>query len=270
LHFCTTEPVVGGRSDAVGTSLQDMANEEPGDRRWQGMIGNLTYIARLLCGLGWSMPRALRYAALPLLTVGALLGAAAVSGSVPASGVGGGDVDALSDRAERMSMLLEQVEDVYGEHVAPLERALLVYRNDDPQLVRRIAVSLVREARRTELEPRLLLAVLLVENPWLDPEARSSAGATGLMQVMPFHRGRWAPCPPRLDDVDANICHGASIFAAYLKQSNGNIDRALLRYNGCVTGSTTPNCHQYPTHVYARAGRASVLAWRNHAMAASP
>jgi hypothetical protein len=235
------------------------------------MIQNMKYIVRLLCGLGWSMPRAFRFAPLPVLAAGALLGAAAVNGSVAARETEEWRVDALSERVARMSGLLDQVEDVYAEHVAPLERALRVYRDDDPRLTRQIAVSLVREARRTELEPRLLLAVLLVENPWLDPDARSIAGATGLMQVMPFHRGKWAPCPPRLDDVDANICHGASIFAAYLKQSGGNVDRALLRYNGCVTGSTTPNCHQYPTHVYARAGRASVLAWRNvGSMAAAP
>jgi hypothetical protein len=235
------------------------------------MIQNMSYVVRLLWGLGWSMPRALRLTALPVLAAGALLGGAAVSGSVPVGEAGEERVDTLSERAARMSALLDQVEEVYAEHVAPLERVLLVYRDNDPRLVRQIAVSLVREARRTELEPRLLLAVLLVENPWLDPDARSIAGATGLMQVMPFHRGKWSPCPPRLDDVDANICHGASIFAAYLKQSGGNVDRALLRYNGCVTGSTTPNCHQYPTHVYARAGRASVLAWRNvGSMAAAP
>jgi len=171
-------------------------------------------------------------------------------------------VDELEQRALRVGALLEGVEGVYEEQVAPIERVLLGYRNDDPQLVRRIAVALVREGRRTQLEPRLLLAVLLVENPWLDPEAESFVGAKGLMQVMPFHRGQWAPCAPRLDDVDANICHGAQIFAWNLKQTDGNVDKALLRYNGCVKGTNTPDCHLYPTHVYARAGRASVLAWR--------
>jgi soluble lytic murein transglycosylase-like protein len=108
-----------------------------------------------------------------------------------------------------------------------------------------------------------LLAVLLVENPWLETGARSSVGAQGLMQVMPFHRGKWRACAPRLDDIESNICHGAQIFAAYLSEEKGNMDRALLRYNGCVKGTNTPNCHQYPTHVYARAGRASLIAWRS-------
>lgn len=201
---------------------------------------------------------------------GVLLGTAGVYGSNPADRASV-NLDALAERAAHVSGLLERVDGYYYEEIAPLERVLLGYRSDDPQLVRRVAVSLLREARRTELEPRLLLAVLLVENPWLDPAARSPVGAQGLMQVMPFHRGNWKPCPPRLDDVESNICHGASIFAAYLKQERGNVDRALLRYNGCVRGTNTPDCHQYPNHVYARAGRASILAWRNlGTMSAAP
>jgi hypothetical protein len=227
------------------------------------MFDNVKYMARLLWALDWSIPRPGRRAMVLGILGGVLVGSAAVYGSDPRKEVRARSLTALEERAQHVGALMEQVEAVYDEHVAPLERVLLGYRSDDPQLVRRIAVSLVREARRTELEPRLLLAVLLVENPWLDPEARSFVGAQGLMQVMPFHRGNWAPCPPRLDDVEANICHGASIFAAYLKSERGNVDRALLRYNGCVRGTNTPDCHQYPNHVYARAGRASVQAWRN-------
>lgn len=235
------------------------------------MISGLRYFVRLLGGLGWGVPRPGRRAVLVCLGGGVLLGAATVYGSHPAGGLTPVKLDALTARAEHVGSLLARVDGYYSDEIAPLERVLLGYRSDDPQLVRRIAVSLFREARRTELEPRLLLAVLLVENPWLDPSARSPVGAQGLMQVMPFHRGNWKPCAPRLDDVEANICHGASIFAAYLKQERGNVDRALLRYNGCVRGTNTPNCHQYANHVYARAGRASLLAWRNlGTMSAAP
>jgi soluble lytic murein transglycosylase-like protein len=178
-------------------------------------------------------------------------------------------VDALASRAAHMRTLLDAVERVYHDEVAPIENVLLRYR-DEPELARDIAVALVREARRVELEPRLLLAVLLVENPDLDPGARSPVGARGLMQVMPFHRGEWPACAPRLDDIDANICHGASIFAHYLSTSRGDVERALLRYNGCVRGTNTPNCHSYPNWVYARAGRASILAYRPAVGGATP
>jgi soluble lytic murein transglycosylase-like protein len=114
----------------------------------------------------------------------------------------------------------------------------------------------------------LVLAVLLVENPWLDPKIRSPVGAVGLMQVMPLHMGNWPACEPDLEDIDANICHGARIFAHYFDRTRGDIEQALLRYNGCVRGTNTPNCHQYPYHVFARAGRASVLAWLDEGLAA--
>ena len=166
----------------------------------------------------------------------------------------------LEGRVARVTDAWSGLASYYDTEVAPIERVLLRYR-DDPELVERISVALVREANRVELEPRLLLAVLLVENPWIDPSAKSFVGAQGLMQVMPFHRGQWKPCEPRLDDIDANICHGAQIFAHYFKRSGGNVDRALLRYNGCVNGTNTPDCHRYPYHVFARAGRASILAW---------
>jgi soluble lytic murein transglycosylase-like protein len=171
-----------------------------------------------------------------------------------------GELERLLARAERAHGAWSQVESYYAREVAPLERVLLRYRND-PELASRVAVALHAEARRVDLDPRLLLAVLLVENPWLDPEARSPVGAVGLMQVMPFHRGQWPPCEADLEDVEANICHGARIFAHYFRRTGGDIERALLRYNGCVRGTNTPDCHRYPYHVFARAGRASILAW---------
>lgn len=226
------------------------------------MMNNLRYFAGLLLGLGWGVPRPGRRVMAGGLALVALVASAAVyGGEANAESRASSGAGMFEQRVDRMGDLLNRVEDLYAAEVAPIERVLLTYRDDDPQLIRRVAVSLVREAHATELEPRLLLAVLLVENPWIDPEIASPVGAQGLMQVMPFHRGNWSPCEPRLDDVEANICHGARIFASYLKSTKGDMDRALLRYNGCVNGTNTPNCHQYPNHVYARAGRASILAW---------
>ncbi len=170
------------------------------------------------------------------------------------------ELEAVAARVERVNGAWAELSSYYEDNVAPIEQVLLRYSRDTA-LVQRISVALVREANRVELEPRLLLAVLLVENPWLDPEIRSPVGAIGLMQVMPVHQGGWSECDNDLEDMDANICHGASIFAHYFRGANQNLDRALLRYNGCVRGTNTPNCHQYPNHVFAHAGRASVMAW---------
>lgn len=198
---------------------------------------------------------------------------AATLASQPADPVGssaGASLDVLLARAHRLQNRWAGVEQYYDLHVAPLRRVLLDY-NSDPEVARRVAVALVREANRAGLEPRVLLAVLLVENPALDPRARSEVGAVGLMQVMPLHRGHWPACKGSLEDIDTNICYGAQIFASLYEQT-GDPERALLRYNGCVTGSNTPDCHLYPNYVYARAGRASLLAWLSPrpAGAASP
>ncbi|MFW5950890.1 MAG: transglycosylase SLT domain-containing protein [Gemmatimonadota bacterium] len=171
-----------------------------------------------------------------------------------------GELAELESRVARVKGAWAELAEYYDAEVAPIERVLLRYE-EDTTLVRRISVALVREAHAVGLEPRLLLAVLLVENPWLERAARSPVGAVGLMQVMPVHRGAWGDCGTDLEDIDANICHGAHIFAHYFERSRGDLDRALLRYNGCVNGTNTPDCHQYPNHVFANAGRASVMTW---------
>ncbi len=137
-----------------------------------------------------------------------------------------------------------------------IERTLRYY-SDDLELIHRIAVSLVREANAVMVSPHLLLGIMLAENPWLDPQIESSVGAKGLMQVMPFHAGSWPPCGDDLGDVDDNICNGARIFARYYRLSRRNLKIALLRYNGCVTGSNTPDCYRYPHIVISRMPAAS-------------
>jgi soluble lytic murein transglycosylase-like protein len=195
------------------------------------------------------------YAGVPADTTGR-----STAATVDTARPGSSDLDELEVRFQQLKSGWNELDEYYRTRVAPIERVLHRHGADDV-LGERIAVALVREANRAGLEPRLLLAVLLVENPWLDPTIRSPVGAVGLMQVMPMHRGQWPACEPDLEDIDANICHGARIFASYFNATGGNVERALLRYNGCVRGTNTPNCHQYPYHVFARAGRASVLAW---------
>ncbi|MGQ0813758.1 MAG: transglycosylase SLT domain-containing protein [Gemmatimonadota bacterium] len=169
--------------------------------------------------------------------------------------------DHLILRASHVDVALDNVTSVYENELEPIARVLLTYRND-ARLARRIATALVRESRRAGLEPDILLAVLLVENPWINPSARSPVGAHGLMQVMPGHQGNWKACPGRLDEIEPNICYGAQIFRAYLREENGQVARALLRYNGCVKGTNTPNCHEYPSAVFARVSRAQAIARR--------
>jgi soluble lytic murein transglycosylase-like protein len=126
--------------------------------------------------------------------------------------------------------------------------------NSDPVLVRRVARAVMREAERQKVAPSLIAAVLVTENTTLRPAATSSVGALGLMQVMPMHAGQLGCPSANLADVDSNICHGTRILALNLQRTRTS-SAALLRYNGCVRGTNTPDCHRYPAKVLARAGR---------------
>src|SRR5690606_15583258 len=117
-----------------------------------------------------------------------------------------------------------------GQRVAPIERALRGL-GAPADRARVLSVAVAREAARTGVDPWVLVGIMLVENPWFDPRATSSAGAVGIMQVMPFHEGGW-PCAGALTDPAASVCYGAQIFAHY-RAAEPNLTRALLRYNGC-------------------------------------
>jgi len=121
----------------------------------------------------------------------------------------------------------------------------------------KIASALVREGGKRDLDPALLIGLLIAENAKFDIHARSNVSARGLMQVMPFHAGKWKQCPSRdLADIDSNICYGTSILADMIKRSP-SLERALLRYNGCVRGTNTPRCHTYSGKVLSYADKAA-------------
>lgn len=206
-------------------------------------------------------PAGVACAALVALTpvLGSFAPAEGPSGSVDHESVDSLLVHSESE-AERLEREMDWMETWWRDRVEPVERELRRF-HPDRDLVRRISVALAREGERIDVDPRLLASVLLVENPWLDLDVESPMGAVGLMQVMPFHAGDWGCGSADLTDLDVNICHGARIFARYLEETGGDVDQALLRYNGCIRGTNTPDCHLYPRHVYARAGRTAVLGW---------
>jgi soluble lytic murein transglycosylase-like protein len=129
----------------------------------------------------------------------------------------------------------------------PLARVLGGHTRDRG-MADRIARAIVKEARHLRIEPSLLTGMLLTENARLETRSVSSQGAIGLMQVMHFHAGEYDCASNDLLQVESNICHGSRIFGQYLRRT-GDVRRALLRYNGCVTGRHTPNCRRYPTKV---------------------
>lgn len=135
-----------------------------------------------------------------------------------------------------------------------LPLAQILRRTADPEIANRVARALVKEARELQLSPSLLAGVLLTENSRLEPETVSNRGAVGLMQVMRFHAGVFDCDSDDLLQVEANICHGARVFAGYLKRTK-DVRSALLRYNGCVRSRSFQTCTRYPSKVLQQADR---------------
>ena len=146
-----------------------------------------------------------------------------------------------------------------GSEEAHVSDILRGYTSDSVR-ANRIAAALVKEGRRRKVGSSLLVGVLLTENPDLDSKATSFVGARGLMQVMPFHAGKWGCASPDLFDVESNICHGVAILADNLSRSR-TLPQALLGYNGCVRGTNTPDCFKYPRKVYGQARKSNSAAF---------
>jgi soluble lytic murein transglycosylase-like protein len=143
-----------------------------------------------------------------------------------------------------------------GEQAFRVSQVLRKYTKDTVR-ANTIATAIVTEGTKKHLDPALLIGILLTENAKLDPQARSNVSARGLMQVMPFHAGKWKECPSNdLADIASNICYGTSILAQYVKKAP-SIQKALLHYNGCVRGTNTPNCQSYSGKVLKYADQAA-------------
>ncbi len=99
------------------------------------------------------------------------------------------------------------------------------------------------EATRAKLSPQIVLAVIQVESNF-DKYAISTAGARGLMQIMPFWLKEIGNENDDLFNIRTNLRFGCTILRYYLDKEKGNITRALARYNGSL-GS-----YRYTTKVF--------------------
>jgi soluble lytic murein transglycosylase-like protein len=91
-----------------------------------------------------------------------------------------------------------------------------------------------------KLTPELVLAVMDVESRF-DRYAVSSAGAVGLMQVMPFWPRELGVQNRLFGSVDFNIRLGCEILAFYMHREKNDHVRALARYNGSLGRRTYPD-----------------------------
>ena len=101
-----------------------------------------------------------------------------------------------------------------------------------PELQQAFLQTVWYESRRAALDPTLVMGLIEVESGFRK-FAISSAGARGVMQVMPFWtRQLGISDASALFQWQANMRFGCVILRHYLSVEQGNMHMALGRYNG--------------------------------------
>ncbi|MBO7555002.1 MAG: lytic transglycosylase domain-containing protein [Neisseriaceae bacterium] len=136
----------------------------------------------------------------------------------------------------------------YGEQwLAEMLERCKKFKHLSEHDAKRILINIQYETVRAGLDTQLVLGLIQVESGFRR-YAISSAGAIGLMQVMPFwvkYIGKPGQDKHILFDIRTNLRYGCTILRHYLNMENGDLYRALGRYNGS-TGQP-----QYPNAVFA-------------------
>lgn len=141
------------------------------------------------------------------------------------------EIEALKSRLAR-----HEDEQLYAEAerlgiVAAVRRSKLPAHQQ-----RRLAVAIVREARKNGVDPLLVVAIIRTESAF-NNYAVSHVGAMGLMQVMPAtgkwlveRRGETLGRTSNLFDSELNVALGTWYIAEMIEQF-GTVEKALVAYN---------------------------------------
>ena len=116
----------------------------------------------------------------------------------------------------------------------------LARRMPDRALREDFLVTVHYEAKRAGVDPQLVLGLIQVESAFRK-YAISSAGARGLMQVMPFWVRAIGDDNSNLFHLRTNLRFGCVILRHYIDIEKGDLFRALGRYNGSLGRPEYPN-----------------------------
>lgn len=108
----------------------------------------------------------------------------------------------------------------------------IVLNNESLNEDERIAEAIDKYSAKYGVDPDLVSAIIKTESNF-DSNAVSSAGAMGLMQLMPENCTALGITDPL--NIEQNIEGGVRHIKEYIDRYNGDIEMALMAYNGGPT-----------------------------------
>ena len=99
----------------------------------------------------------------------------------------------------------------------------------DKSINERIDNAISVSSKKHGVDPNLIRAIIKVESDF-NPKCVSKAGAKGLMQLMPENCKDFGVTDPF--NIEQNIEGGTREIKSYLDKYNGNVEMALMAYNG--------------------------------------
>ncbi|MFI4868850.1 MAG: transglycosylase SLT domain-containing protein [Steroidobacterales bacterium] len=177
----------------------------------------------------------------------ALLGALVPAGAAPAvSAQRDPELRAVVEQAIGQAQCFADQFDsaVWYTLMEPKLRRYVKDRQERLEILRSVYCETHRSGESV-LPPGLIMAVLDVESGF-DRWAVSSAGAVGLMQVMPFWPEQLGMRRYELTRITPNLHMGCAILRFYLENERRDVRRALERYNGSI------GRRDYPDRVIVR------------------
>ncbi|MDV4149404.1 lytic transglycosylase domain-containing protein [Clostridium sp. AL.422] len=122
-------------------------------------------------------------------------------------------------------LVLESTNTVYNN----VGNSLEVYSQENSSVdMDKIYNAVDKYSSQYGVDKKLVLAIIKQESNF-NPNAVSSAGAKGLMQLMDFNSKAYGVKNPF--DIDENINAGVKHIKSYLDLYNGNVEMALMAYN---------------------------------------
>jgi len=102
----------------------------------------------------------------------------------------------------------------------------------------KISDAVIAISKKEKIDPILIAAIIAVESSF-KPSAESSAGAIGLMQVVPrYHEKTMEKLSVDTDGlktIDGSLKVGVYVFKSMLKKHQFDVQKALQSYNGTLS-----------------------------------